>query len=76
MTIDDYMVEFAKDMKTARKAKGLSQQGLAELCDVHRSAINNVEHGYTRVSVPLFVRACEVLDLRACNYIEGMDGTE
>lgn len=35
----------AKDLAEARRAKGLSQQQLAEKCDIHQSEISDIERG-------------------------------
>jgi transcriptional regulator with XRE-family HTH domain len=42
---------FAKNLRAARKAKGLSQEALGELADLHPTYVGSVERGERNISV-------------------------
>ena len=42
---------FAKRIKEIRISKGISQENLAELCNLHRTYISSVERGERNISV-------------------------
>ena len=49
-------------MKSARAAKDLSQQELADMCDVSRQTINAIEKGDYNPTISLCIKICEALD--------------
>lgn len=49
-------------LRAARAAKGLSQQGLADLAGVSRQTINAIEQGDYNPTIRLCVAICRVLD--------------
>ncbi len=49
-------------MKSARAAKDLSQQQLADLCDVSRQTINAIEKGDYNPTIGLCILICKALD--------------
>ena len=49
-------------LKAARAAKDLSQQELADLCDVSRQTINSIEKGDYNPTIKLCIKICQVLD--------------
>ncbi|MCR4833843.1 MAG: helix-turn-helix transcriptional regulator [Butyrivibrio sp.] len=50
------------NMKSARAAKDLSQQQLADLCNVSRQTINAIEKGDYNPTISLCITICKVLD--------------
>ena len=49
-------------LKSARAAKGLSQQALAELVGVSRQTINAIEQGDYNPTINLCISICKKLD--------------
>ena len=49
-------------LKSARAAKDLSQQQLADLCGVSRQTINAIEKGDYNPSINLCIQICKALD--------------
>jgi transcriptional regulator with XRE-family HTH domain len=54
-----------KKIREVRKAKGLSQQKLADLSDLELSQINRIELGIINTSVSHIAAICEVLEIPA-----------
>ena len=54
--------EIGKTVQTLRKLKGLSQEALAELCDISLAAVSNAERGSWYPSVKTLEKLSEVLD--------------
>jgi len=50
-------------LRTVRLAQGLSVTSVAELAGVTKGFLSLAERGKTRVSVPVLLRICEVLDI-------------
>ena len=49
-------------MKAARAAKDLSQEQLAQLCDVSRQTISAIEKGDYNPTIKLCIAICKALD--------------
>lgn len=57
---------FAKRIKEARVSQGISQEKLAELCNLHRTYVSSVERGERNITVDNMERLAKALgvDLR------------
>lgn len=42
---------FAHNLKKVRTSKGISQEKLADLCDLHRTYVSSVERGERNITV-------------------------
>ena len=54
---------FGSRMKDARKAKGLSQEGFADLCGLDRTYVGGVERGERNISLDNIHKIAEALGL-------------
>ncbi len=56
--------EIGKRIRKYRKAKGLSQEQLAEKVDISVTHMSHIETGNTKLSLPVFVRLAKALDIQ------------
>ena len=68
MISDKISVTIGKKIQTARLIKGLTQEQLAEKCNVSTNHISSVETGHSNCSFSLMILICNVLDITP-NYI-------
>ncbi len=59
-----------KRVRELRKARGLSQERLAELAEVHENHIRRIEAGTANPSYLVLLRIARALDVRAGKLIE------
>ena len=58
------LVLFGKQLRALRKARRLSQEKLAELCDVHRNYIGRIERAERNISFEYVIRLAYGLSIR------------
>ena len=63
---------YGRTIRTLRKKKGLSQESLAELCNLHRTYVGAVERGERNVSLINIVALARALDVSASRTIRGV----
>jgi transcriptional regulator with XRE-family HTH domain len=56
---------FAQNMRRVRVARKLSQEGLADLCDLDRTYISGIERGIRNVSINNIQRVADALGVDA-----------
>jgi transcriptional regulator with XRE-family HTH domain len=52
---------FAKNLREARRARGISQEKLAELAELHRTYVGSVERGERNVSIDNMERLADAV---------------
>ena len=60
----DYF-EIGQRIRTIRKARGLSQEQLAEMIGISTTHMSHIETANTKLSLPVFVDIAEVLEVQA-----------
>lgn len=63
MTKDERIVAFGKRVRDVRKKKGISQEKLAELSNIDRSYMGNIERGEKNVTLIKVYEICDALDI-------------
>jgi len=61
MTTDERMLAFGKRIREVRKSKGISQERLAEMADIDRSYMGNIERGEKNVTLKKVYDICDAL---------------
>ena len=63
MTTDERMVAFGKRVREIRKAKGISQEKLAEMAGIDRSYMGNIERGEKNITLKKIYEICDALQI-------------
>ena len=61
---DDPRVAFGKALRKLRTAKGISQEKLADLAEIHRTYIGDVERGTRNISLVNMTRIAAALGVQ------------
>lgn len=64
---------FGRVVKRIRMKKGISQEQLGELVDLHRTYISDIERGGRNVSLVNIYRIAEGLNVKTADLFQGMD---
>ena len=60
---DNILVSFGKKVRKFRMERGISQEDFAELCELHRTYISDIELGKRNVSLENIARISKALDI-------------
>jgi DNA-binding XRE family transcriptional regulator len=63
---------FGANLRRARRRRGLSQERLGEIADVHRTSISNIERGRTDPGAMLVARLLIALEITGGPLFEGV----
>ena len=63
MTTDERMIAFGRRVREVRKAKGISQERLAEMADIDRSYMGNIERGEKNITLKKAYEICDALEI-------------
>ena len=61
MTTDERMIAFGRRVREVRKGKGISQERLAEMADIDRSYMGNIERGEKNITLKKVYDICDAL---------------
>jgi len=64
---------FGEQVRKLRKARGLSQEELAELAELHRNYIGSIERGERNVALLNIVRLAKALEVPLSKLLEGIE---
>ncbi|HSI42839.1 MAG TPA: helix-turn-helix transcriptional regulator [Methylotenera sp.] len=59
------LISLGASIRAARKAKGLSQEALAELADIDRSYMGGIERGEHNLAIINFLKVADALEMKA-----------
>jgi len=65
-------VMLGNNVRKQRRARGLSQAGLAKLADLHRTYVADVERGARNISVGSVIRIAKALEISVSELCEGI----
>lgn len=65
--------KFGERVRQLRKAKGLSQEKLAELADLHRNYIGGIERGERNLALLNIVRLAKALEVSPSQLLEDIE---
>lgn len=66
------LVAFGKNVRAHRERRGISQEQLAELAELHRTYVGAVERGERNVSLKNIVRLARALGSSAAELAKGV----
>ncbi len=69
----DLKPAFAMTLKNLRIKSGLSQQALADYCDLERVYISKLERGLSMPSIETIFKIAEVLNIRPADFVQQLD---
>ncbi|WP_413175605.1 helix-turn-helix domain-containing protein [Anabaena azotica] len=73
MTEDSQLQQFGETVRKVRKAKGLSQEQLAELAGLHRNYIGGVERGERNIALLNIILIAHALGMSPSELLQGLD---
>jgi transcriptional regulator with XRE-family HTH domain len=68
----DIQKTFGRNLRKYRKDRGLSQEKLAELCDLHWTYIGSVERGERNISLQNIKKIADALEIKATDLMRGI----
>jgi transcriptional regulator with XRE-family HTH domain len=71
--VNNPRIAFGRAVRKLRLAKGLSQEDLAELADIHRTYVGDVERGTRNISLMNMARLAAALDVPLSHLIREME---
>lgn len=63
MTKDERMIAFGRRVREIRESKKISQEKLAEMADIDRSYMGNIERGEKNITLKKVYDICDALEV-------------
>lgn len=73
--MENIAVIFGQRVRSIRKLRGLSQEKLAELCDLHPTYIGQLERGEKNASLETIMSVCKGLNVSPSELFENISPT-
>ena len=70
--MSEQLRRFGLNVRAAREAKGLSQEGLASLARLHRTYVGGVERGERNISLANIAKLARALEVEPSRLLEGV----
>ena len=67
------LMRFGSAVREARQAKGISQEHLAELANLHRTYIGSIERGERNVSILNILKIASALGTTPAELVRGLE---
>ncbi len=64
---------FGRNLRKYRKDRGLSQEKLAELCELHWTYIGSVERGERNISLQNIKKIADALEVKISDLFKGIN---
>ena len=68
--MDDIILRFARNVRRLRRAQDISQEALADMADVHRTYVSDVERGKRNASITVVARFAKALGVSAGSLLD------
>ena len=69
-SIDDIILRFARNVRRLRRAQDISQEALADMAEVHRTYVSDVERGKRNASITVVSRFAKALGVSAGSLLD------
>ena len=70
----EILIKFGKRLAETRKSAGLSQEKLAELCDLHRTYIGMIERGEKNITLKNIEKIANALQVDMSYLLKDLNG--
>ena len=71
MKVDHDLVPLGKAVRRWRKARGLTQEDLSGLAELHRNHIGGIERGERNVTIKTVLALARALEIRPAELLDG-----
>jgi transcriptional regulator with XRE-family HTH domain len=65
-------IAFGERVREVRRAKGMTQEALAEASELHVTFVGNVERGYRVPTIPTLLKLAKGLGVEAGELVDGL----